>query len=112
MLGGGAGSQIIGVGVRFAIVGGGIGSQMIGVNCGVAWTVGGSAVGVSPAGTVEVGGGGTGSQIMGERQPLVAALPERMIEIRRYFWSDLGSLSQGIMVDLQSQWLVVSDQKT
>ncbi len=52
-------------------------------------------------GTVVVGGGGAGSQTMGEHPPVVAALPERIIEIRRYFWSERGNLSQGIMLNLQ-----------
>ncbi len=85
--GGGGGSQIIGVteardvAVR-VIAGGGGGSQIMGVSGGVIFGV--------------VGGGGGGSQTIGQQRDDVA-LPESTIIIRMDFCRSLGNLFQGII---------------
>jgi hypothetical protein len=112
-LGGGAGSQIIGVivGVR-AIVGGGSGSQIIGVNTdagvsvGVGVARGGGAgsqiIGVNTDAGVSVGvgdvrGGGAGSHTIG-RQLATAPLPERTIRASTAFCKSSGSFCQGTIL--------------
>jgi len=93
-MGGGAGSQIIGVaegvgvivGVR-VIVGGGAGSQIIGV--------------ISDAGVIigvgDIRGGGAGSQTIG-RQLATAPLPERTTSASTAFCKSSGSFCHGTIL--------------
>ena len=107
-LGGGGGSQIIGVmtcGVGVA-VGGGAGSQIMGVIVGVRVIVGGGAgsqiIGVTDDVGVIVGvgvmrGGGAGSQTIG-RQLATAPLPERTTSASTAFCKSSGSFCQGTIL--------------
>ena len=87
-VGGGAGSQIMGVivGVR-VIVGGGAGSQIMGVTEDA-----GVIVGVG-----DVRGGGAGSQTIGRQLLAAAASPDRTTIARTVLCKSLGSFCQGII---------------